>query len=152
MKSVYLAGPISGLKFFGATDWREFCVRELAKNGIQGLSPMRGKDYLLSVGTINSGSYDDHALSTQKAIVTRDRLDTTTSDLVIMNLLGAKKVSIGTMIELGWADANRVPVVLVMEKKKNAHEHCMVREMCGFQVETLEEALYISSVILNPTA
>ena len=36
-------------------------------------------------------------------------------DVVLMYLIGAKKVSIGTMIEAGWADAYRKPVVLVLE-------------------------------------
>ena len=46
MDLVYLAGPITGLTFDGCTDWREYAKKSLAEAGIDGLSPMRAKDYL----------------------------------------------------------------------------------------------------------
>ena len=39
-----------------------------------------------------------------KGIVTRDRWDVAKADVVLMNLVGATQVSIGTMVELGWAE------------------------------------------------
>ena len=35
MKTVYLAGPISGLTYDGVVDWREAVARELADVGIK---------------------------------------------------------------------------------------------------------------------
>lgn len=141
---VYLAGPISGLNYAGATDWRESVARQLLPN-IIGLSPMRGKDYLASLDVIGGRpdeAYTSNAMSTGKAVVTRDRNDTTKSDAVLMNLLGSKKVSIGTMIEAGWADAARVPLVLVIEPD-NIHQHMMLAEIAGYTVSTLDEAVHI---------
>ncbi len=127
----------------------------LEKMGIDGMSPMRAKDYLRHEADVDGNklqdAYPDYALSTMKAIVTRDRHDCMKSDMVIVNLRGAKVISIGTILEIAWADAARVPVVLVMEKdKSNLHEHGMIREMCGFQVETLSEALDIVEAVLLP--
>lgn len=47
MKKVYLAGPISGQSYDGATSWREEAKEELSSwSDIIGYSPMRGKTYL----------------------------------------------------------------------------------------------------------
>ncbi len=154
-KSVYLAGPITGCSFGECTDWREYVKRELAKVGIDGLSPMRAKEYLSSLSTI-SGTGKEYlhmgVLSTPRAVMTRDRFDTTRCDVVFMNLLGAKQVSIGTMIELGWADGKRTPIVCAIEPEGNPHEHMMVSEGIGFRVTSVEEGLHILKAILLPDA
>jgi len=40
---VYLAGPIKGLTYTGATDWRDEAKDALYDIGIAGYSPMRAK-------------------------------------------------------------------------------------------------------------
>jgi nucleoside 2-deoxyribosyltransferase len=146
-KLCYLAGPITGTTYDGSTSWRDSAIVELAKAGIIGISPMRGKDYLLDRTSI-SDAYDEYVLSTQKGIVTRDRWDCQRSDVVLVNVLGATKVSIGTVIELGWADAARRPIILVMDEG-NPHDHAMVRELAGFIVPTLEQGLALVSILLG---
>jgi hypothetical protein len=84
-KLCYLAGPITGTSHDGSTSWRDSAIAELAQVGIAGISPMRGKDYLLGKTTI-SDAYDEYILSTQKAIVTRDRWDCQRADVVLVNL------------------------------------------------------------------
>lgn len=152
MKTVYLAGPITGLSYGGATDWRKYAIESLAKDGIEGISPMRAKDYLANLETI-SGHGKDYAhmgvMSTPAAVITRDRFDTQRVDVVLMNLLGAKAVSIGTMVELGWADAARVPVVGAIEPEGNPHEHMFVSTLIGFKVPSLNEALDVIKAILT---
>ena len=153
--SVYLAGPIRGLNYNDATEWRESARSALSDVGIDAFSPMRAKDYLRKETNVDGNKlkdqYAEYPLSTMKAITTRDRADCMGADLVIMNLLGAKIVSIGSVLEVAWADAARVPVILVMEKDgTNVHEHGMIREMCGFHVETLDEAVYLARAILLP--
>ena len=69
-------------------------------------------------------------------------------DMVLMNLLGATKVSIGSMIELGWADAFRKPVVLVIEEG-NCHMHAIVQEIAGFIVPTLDQGIEVVKSILS---
>lgn len=140
---VYLSGPITGCTYEGCTDWREYARAHLDLMGADGLSPMRGKEYLAGKGDILDGmsAVVSNFMSQDAAIVTRDRWDTTRCDFLLVNLLGAKAISIGTMIEIGWADAARKPVILVMEPAGNIHEHAFVRQLSGYRVDTLEAAL-----------
>jgi nucleoside 2-deoxyribosyltransferase len=138
---VYLAGPITGLSYGEATDWRElFCIE-----GIEPLSPMRAKSYLSQYETIPDSV--NTPLSSPRGIVARDHWDVRRCDLVFANLLGATRISIGTMIELGWASAYGKPIVLVMESN-NIHQHAMVNELTGFPCSTLEEGICILKSLL----
>lgn len=149
---VYLAGPITGLNYAGATDWREAAIADLHYWGIKGLSPMRGKDYLKHVPQIFTPDGDAYGhlsvLSTNRGITTRDRWDATRCDALLVNLLGAEKVSIGTVMEIAWADLSRIPIVCAMEPYGNPHDHGMVTEAIGFRVPTLEEALHVVKAML----
>ncbi|HYD07505.1 MAG TPA: nucleoside 2-deoxyribosyltransferase [Reyranella sp.] len=149
MKKVYLAGPITGLDYKGATDWRDEAITKLQP--IAGMSPMRGKDYLRNLASMPHKSDElaaiGHVLSSSRGIMTRDRYDCTTCDVLLVNFLGAQRVSIGTVMEVAWADANRIPIVCAMEKG-NVHEHGMVDEAIGFRVDTLDEAIRICRIIL----
>ena len=147
MKTVYLAGPITGLNYNGSNDWREYAKTRLEEWGITGISPMRGKDFLSSEENI-SNDYDN-VIASQKGIITRDRFDCTSCDIILVNFLGAEKVSIGAMIEYGWADSARRPIITVIEKEGNPHDHGMVRELTGYRVETLDHGLDVARVILT---
>jgi len=146
---IYLAGPITGLNYEGATDWRE-SVSEQLLPGIIGVSPMRGKEYLKAIGTIGGTSEEAYTrlsvISHPKGVICRDRWDISSCDAVLMNLLGAERVSIGTMIEAGWADAHRKPVIVVREPS-NVHAHMMLDEIAGYTVQTLEEAVHILKIL-----
>lgn len=152
MKTVYLAGPISGLSYAGCTDWRHTAAADLADHGIKALSPLRGKEYLSHLEEISAdGREYAHlgVLSLPRGVMTRDRFDATRCDVLLVNLLDAKKVSIGAVMEIAWADARRTPIVAVMEDAGNVHEHMMVSEALGFRVPTLAEALHIVKAILS---
>lgn len=144
---VYLCGPISGQSYSEATDWRTYVAEKLHES-IQPLSPMRHKDYLSHETSIGD-QYDEHIMSTQRAITARDRFDTFRADILISNFLDAKKASIGSVIELGWADAKRIPIIVVMEEG-NIHDHAMVRELASWIVPTLDEAVMIANRVLVP--
>lgn len=148
---VYLAGPISGLTYDGAVDWRQDVARRLADNGVTAWSPMRAKEYLCAEQSLNSKGYNASvsALSTPGGIVTRDRWDCQRADVVLVNFVGAKRVSIGTVLELAWADAARVPIVAAMEPG-NLHEHAMVEALVGFRTSTLEEAVDAVLALATP--
>jgi hypothetical protein len=150
--TVYLAGPITGLTYDGAEDWRAFAKEELKKFDIKGLSPLRAKDYLRSMGELTAdfvGYERFGSLSIPRGIMTRDRYDATHCDVLLVNLLGATRVSIGTMMEIAWADLCRTPIVCAIEPTGNVHEHGMVTEAIGFRVPTLEEALNIVKAIID---
>ena len=163
--TVYLSGPITGCTYEGCTDWREYATKVLTPVGIQAVSPMRAKDYLKQLADPISGHGREYShmgvFSTPSAVVTRDRFDTQRADIVLMNLLGADRVSIGTMVELGWADAARVPVVGIIEPSPdgkdrhsifyegNIHDHMFVNQLIGFRVATLDEGLHVVRATLG---
>lgn len=146
---VYLAGPITGHTYDDASDWRSAAERRLRVGGLDTASPLRCKEYLRPVGVLEKNYHDLNVLSGPKGITTRDRNDVMRCDLVLAYMLDAERVSIGTMIELGWADAFRKPIVLV-EEKGGLHDHEMASTVAGFQVPTLDEALDIAIAILMP--
>lgn len=145
MKTVYLAGPITGLTYQGCTDWREEMIRQLAQHQIKGLSPMRMKAYLEQYGIMKADARPEYEaaglFSSQRAIVTRDHYDCTHCDVLLVNLLGAKTVSIGTMFEVAWAWMKRTPIVLMIEQTGNVHEHMFVNETYGFRVTNMDDAV-----------
>ena len=158
---VYTAGPICGTTYGESTDWREFVREELAKRNpaIRAASPMRGKEYLASLEAMPDALPDafhkanektKHPMSTASAILGRDRMDVMRADLILVNFLAAKKVSIGTCCEIAWADLLRKPVLLVMEDEGNVHEHPFVTGNAAFRVNNLEQAIEMIPVILTP--
>lgn len=153
-RRVYLAGPIRFTSYGEATGWRQEVAAILKACGVEPLSPMRGKEYLSKEKRINgpfaNGSYP-HLLSTPAAINGRDRFDVMSSDVVLMNLLGAERVSIGTMIEVGWADAYRKPILLV-DSNGSCHDHAMVRQAASWITDDLYEAVVHLLDILNVEA
>lgn len=109
---------------------------------------MRGKADLQSTEPIE-GAYPDHPFAGERAIITRDRFDVMSCDVILMNLLPmGDRVSIGTFIELGWADANRKPVVMVRSPDCKSH-HPMVDQLVGFDVQSLEDAIHTIAILLN---
>lgn len=144
---LYLAGPITGVSYSESTHWREYVANNLPPN-ITAVSPMRGKDYLASEENIKS-SYEQHLLSSQKGLFTRDRFDVGRCDAILFNFLGSEDVSIGSIMEIGWADIFGKPIILVMEND-NVHNHPMVREAAGYIVSTLDEAIKIAIAVLSP--
>lgn len=147
--SVYLGGPITGLTYDDGNEWRTFAREWLQPWGIQAFSPLRAKEYLRHVGILDGQYHELNVLSGPKGITTRDRFDVMRCDLLLVSFIGAERVSIGTVMEIAWADMLRKPIVVAMEED-NLHRHEMLTTAAGFVVETLEEALMLASAILLP--
>jgi nucleoside 2-deoxyribosyltransferase len=163
-KRVYLAGPIAGLTYEEATlSWRDYVAKALDGNymysdgfhyspntSIQTYSPMRGKIFLKGTGEkIGKQGYDEHPMSSMQGIIGRDRNDVMNCDLVFMNVHGAEKVSIGTTVELGWADAFRKPVVLILDKG-GVHDHAFYKGLATYVCENLEQGIQCAKALLLP--
>lgn len=147
---VYLAGPISGLTYADSTTWRGYAREYLAGYGVLALSPMRGKQHLADAGVLHSGEYPESVLSTARGITARDRYDVCRSDVLLVNLLGAtERVSIGTVMEIAWADLSRIPIVMAIEEADNPHIHAMVNEVVPFKVPSIFEALGVVRDVLG---
>jgi hypothetical protein len=150
-RSVYLAGPITGLTYGEATDWRSAASIWLKARNINAVSPLRGKDFLKDAGVLD-GSYEENPLSTARGIMIRDHFDATQCGAVLVNLLGAKKISVGTVMEIAWTFEARVPLIVVMEKEGNPHEHPMINEAISYRVDNLEVGLHVVDTLFKPYA
>ncbi len=145
--TLYMAGPIKGLAYGPATDWRLWLTNKLKYYNVECLDPLRGKTDLKCETSIDDVEYDT-PMSCPKGIYVRDRFDALRCDLLLVNLLGAEKPSLGSVMEIAWADALHTPIILVMEPG-NIHEHAMVLGACGFRAQCLEEAAAIAIAVLN---
>lgn len=145
--TLYMAGPVKGLAYDTATDWRFWLADKLAGYNVECLDPLRGKDELQGETSIDRVEYDT-PMSCPKGIYVRDRFDALRCDLLLVNLLDAEKPSLGSVMEIAWADALHKPIILVMEPG-NIHEHAMVLGACGFRAQCLEEAAAIAIAVLN---
>lgn len=146
---VYLAGPITGCTHEGCTDWRHDWVHTLVDDGIICLSPMRGKAYL-EVACEIAGDYPDTLLSDAKGIMARDYFDCNRCDVLVVNVLGAARPSIGTAMEAAWAFHKHTPQVWIIEPHGNPHDHAMLRQCMNFRVTNHDDAKHVVRSILNP--
>ena len=143
---VYLAGPITGASYGDNTDWR-VQISDMLPDCIEPISPMRGKTYLRDESAI-ADEYTDSVLSCSRGIMSRDYNDVKRADALIVNFLDAGRASLGSVMEIAWAYAMQKPVILVIEKTGNLHDHAMIREATGFRVDNLEDAAHIATRLL----
>jgi len=150
---VYLAGGIAGLAGVEAGDWRHYSARRLADFGLEALNPMRAKGRLEAQARISTDFHDYAHLGeffTSRGIMTRDFNDVRRCDALLVNLLGAAKPSLGTIMELAWAYAFQKPAVVAIEEKGNPHDnHPMITAAMPFRVATLDEAITSVAIVLN---
>ena len=145
---VYLSGPIAGLTFTEGADWREYATKCFPPH-IQGVSPLRGHRMLEGLGPITNLMIE-HPFRKDTAINRRDKFDTLRAAALLVNLLGTKKVSIGTVMEMAWAFDHSIPVVLAIEPEGNVHDHPMVRDCTTVRVSSLDEAIEAVVAIVAP--
>lgn len=145
---VYLAGPITGTSYGECTSWRDYAKSFFDKYNVNAYSPMRGKAYLSNEDKV-ADSYSNFTMASINGINNRDYNDCKTSDVILVNLLDSTRVSIGTVMEIAWARAFQIPVIIVMEKENNVHDHGMLT-FGHIIVPTLEEGMLATLQILLP--
>ncbi len=150
---VYLSGPICGATYEEMSSWRNHATDCLGQVGIKTRSPLRHKDWWLKRAKTEEERHGNQGCpwsDTPRALVVRDRFDIQAADVVLVNLEGAKKVSIGTMVELGWADAFRKPVVLSMDDfYGNPHyQHPFLDALAPFRANNLDSAIELAKGLL----
>jgi len=138
MKTIYLAGPISGDSYDKVMERIEMRAAPL-KQYYEILSPMTGKGYLRGVEEFHSKAYPN-PVSTTRAIAGRDKWMVRQADIVFADLTGSDMVSIGTMFEIAWAHLLGKLVIVTMEEN-NIHDHAFVTESADLIFETQDEAL-----------
>lgn len=147
MKTVYLASPMSGMTLKATNRWREIATEFFEDLGVKCLSPLRDKEY---PDILDKNYIGDSLFFTSKFLTLRDRNDVKSSDLILFNFsIAPKKISIGSLIEVGWADAFDKPSVCIIQKENNVHLHPMLIESCDFVVDSLESGLYVAASVLG---
>lgn len=137
---VYLAGACAGLLYEEAMSWRLEVAPRLTAMGFEPVIPMVGEVALAGTGKPLSPRGEPGVEGCNGAeIFRRDMAFLSHCDYVLANLLGAQKVSIGTVWELAtfWSVLG-TPVVIM--EPDNIHRHCFIEES-GYVVETMEQAL-----------
>ena len=108
MKTVYLAGPITGLTYEQATIWRNNAKTVLRSKGYRCIDPMEGE-----ADTLNEHHPDLHRRVSE--IVHLDKYYVDQSDIIFVNFEHYdEKMSVGTISELAWAWSNGSIIVAVV--------------------------------------
>lgn len=130
---VYLAGPIASCTYREATAWRRAVALALSGRA-ECLDPMRDND-------------PSPPLSS-RAIVSRDLADVQRADVVLMAL---PSVSVGTLVELGWATAMGKLVILWLPHgvPDALRYHPFILECASATVATIDEAVAVVRSFLN---
>lgn len=147
-KFVYLSGPITGTTYQEARyGWRKDFAKLLHFDIIP-LSPMRHEGHLSEIQGPLEKEYPEALFSHPKMIVAKDLLDIEMANLFVANLKEASRVSIGTMVELGYAKKAGKTIITIMDKG-TIHDHPFVRELSDTVVKNLEDAAIIVNSLLS---
>jgi hypothetical protein len=149
---IYCAAAISGRSFDEVTSYYKKTRDYLDSLGNEKRRydvwfPFLGKSYLRNEIAFKAEGYN-HPLSTNHAIIERDRWMVRNAKMVYLNLVGAKTVSIGCMMELAWAHDHGIHTVVVLDKD-NIHRHAFVLEAADVLFDTEEEAFNYFKVVLE---
>ena len=151
MNTIYLCGAITGLSGKQARyGWRAEVHDALADTDIECISPMRHKDNLMDVSTLSPLGNPELVMSCASGLTARDRFDVARSDVLFCNLLEATQVSSGSMIEFGWADALRIPILCCIEADgSNPNEHAMLQELTDWRCGSTKEGIEVIRHVLG---
>ena len=155
---VYVAGPMTGLAWDDASDWREKVRKALPDCEVR--SPLRGKAWLQRESVIESSEYPK-PFGSDNAIIKRDHWDVQCADLVIANFEdtaivpdphneahGDQVASIGTCFELAWAYEFGTPIISIIPEG-NIHRHAFIEAASLEIVKDLETAITLAHTLLN---
>lgn len=135
--TVYLGGPITGRTWEEAAAWRASAAHELFRVGWKYLDPMRGEAE--QFGFAEKDVLPSTFAGDREAAM-RDVFDIERSSVILVNLEGSTRVSIGTMCELGYAYARGKFIITVLPTG-DTHDHLFVKAMSSAVVGSLTEAI-----------
>jgi nucleoside 2-deoxyribosyltransferase len=138
MTRVYLAGPISGLTYTQATEWREWAKTMLAEYGMEGLSPFDQHNAPVDKDQPLDAWFEEQIGMDTLSVVQGDLNMVDKSTVLLMNLSDANRASLGSMAELGYAYAKGKYIVTVSDEVH--HNHPFVTHLSHTIVPTLPHA------------
>lgn len=146
---IYIARPMAGHTYEELAQNYQETADMLRGMGYEVYHAMCGKSYLKNDTCFKAVGYDEYPLSNNHAIMERDHWMCQTADVLFVNLLGCKRVSIGTCFELAWAHHMGKHTVVCMEKD-NLHRHAFVIEAADVLYETFNEGMdYLAKLARN---
>lgn len=133
---VYLSGPMIGYSLKEVTDWRTHAEEKLNNDSVKCLVPTR------------SWKSNDLPKETDKWINRRDYFDCTRASALLVNFVGMKHISIGTVMEIAWAYQAQIPVILIAEPN-GPQNHPMLKDSITHEVSTLDEGIAFVKELLS---
>lgn len=147
---VYLAGPIFGLSYHEAMDWREEASAAFLP-GILGVSPMRMKEFLEGENRIGHHYAEERICGAPMPVACRDFNDVLCADAVLAYVpkwSAERRSPCGTILEIGFAIANQKPIVLVSDYER-VRKSPLIMGKVGWQLDTLDEGIAAVNAILG---
>jgi nucleoside 2-deoxyribosyltransferase len=136
----YLGGPISGLLYEDAIAWRRKVRRRLRDNGIDCLVPLQRERALRGTGqVIDPRGHPDTPGCSGAKVFWSDYAMLNKADVVLANLMGVRRASVGTVWELGYAFARGTPIYAAVQPG-GPHDHLFLNNSCVV-CDDLDEAV-----------
>lgn len=138
---IYCSHPISGMSYQEVSKYY-WNINRLLNPYYTVLSPMTGKEALRTEIEFRAEGYDN-PVSTNRAIVGRDKWMVQQADVILVNLNNAtERVSIGSVCEMAWAYHLGKHIILILDKEEeNIHLHAFILEMADIIFQTSNEAI-----------
>lgn len=145
---IYLAGPIEGLTYRAAAQWRHYVEYKLDRF-CDILSPLRGRD-VEDEDQIMQGSSARNVLESAASITLRDLADVRRADAVLVYIENDSP-GFGTCVEIGIALERHTPVILVIPPTHPLRSHPFLQaSLLGvLVVNEMREALVVIRTLLN---
>lgn len=149
---IYLSGPITGASCEEIADWRMQAAAMLPA-GVDVYDPASSPyDAELASDAPETPSAELARLMHGRLVVDRNKHIIQSSDVVLANFLRSDRASIGSIGELFWANAFRIPIVIVREQSGNVHDHAMLNAIASVVSYSLEEGCEAALNILGTDA
>ena len=134
--TVYLSGPMGGCTYEEMTGWRHKAANALNSNRVEVIDPTR------------SFTAKRVPNETERWVNRRDFNDCTKASVVLVNFVGMKKLSIGTIMEIAWAYQKHIPIVAICESD-GPQNHPMLKDSITQEARTLEEGIALVKELLS---
>lgn len=140
MRTAYLIGPMTGLTFADCREKFERLEHAVRHAGLDVLQPMQGKhrsdDALVTArGNAEGGPSCDHA------IYRKDAWAVEQADILLCDLTGHERVSIGTCFELAWGARAGKLIIIVGLEDDTPMDHAFIHGASSLRFDRMGEAL-----------
>lgn len=137
----YNCGPMAELSLDEANSWRDEVTQYFADNteNIRSVNPTRGK-----VPTDKFGvDYDNSFRSRSSYIFKRDFNDVKKCDFMFIHFpITARNLSIGSIVEIGWATVLQKPMFVITHNQRIA-KHPLIKEPAVWIGNSLEKGVEV---------